>query len=112
MIQAKGYERIAEAEARDNRLIQDLIDFGTSTMLTHLEEDRLIKDCQSYELYEDYTVFRLTTGDKTYYKFQVEATNDVKTVKATVLVMSYTRTRQEFLEDYRYEIVKCSKRRS
>ena len=104
MLQANGYQRIPEAEAKSNDFIQDLLDFGVGTMLGHLQEDGLIKDCSSYELFEDYMAFKLVVGNKTYYKFQLEVTSNIKIVKATVLIMSYTGTRREFLEDYQYEI--------
>ena len=112
MIQANGYQRIPGAEAKTNELIQDLLDFGVATMLGHLQEDGLIKDYRSYELFEDYMAFKLITGDKTYYKFQLEVTNNIKMIKATVLIMNYTGTRQEFLEDYRYEINRFRKNRT
>ena len=112
MLKANGYQRIPEAEAKNNELIQDLLDFGVSTMLRHLEEDRLIKDHKSYELFEDYVAFKLVRDNKTYYKFQLEVTNDIKMIKATMLIVSYTGTRQEFLEDYRYEINRFSKNRA
>ena len=111
MIKAQGYERIPEAEVKSNQFIQDILDFGSVTMLGHLAEDRLIKEFQSYELFDDCKVFKLIRGDVAYYKFQVEITNDIKLIKATILVLTYLHTRQEFLEDYRYEIVKCPKKK-
>ena len=107
MISAKGYTKLAEAESRNNSFIQELLDFGLSTMLEHLEEDREIQNPQNFELYEDYSAFRLVKENIVYYKFQVELTNHINKIKANVLIGCNNTSRQEYLEDYKYEIVKC-----
>ena len=110
MLKAKGYKKLAEAEVKSSANIQDLIDFGISTMLDHLEEDKEVKDGTTFELYEDYSVYSLTQGETTYYKLQTEVTNHRENIKATLLITQNTRTSQEFLEDYRYEIFACPRR--
>ena len=111
MLMAKGYEQVSDSEIQRDRFVRDICDFGVSTMLNHLAEDKEIEDRQSFELYDDYTAYRLIRGDTTYYKFQTESTNDRKFVKATILIACNMDDGIEFLEDYQYEIRKGSRGR-